>query len=55
LMTGLDGSPMASFSNSLKPEQAWDLVHYVRFLGPNFHNKTKNGDSNPLGHLHRHR
>lgn len=30
LMTGLDGSPMASFSNSLKPEQAWDLVHYVR-------------------------
>jgi cytochrome c oxidase cbb3-type subunit I/II len=55
LMTGLDGSPMASFSNSLKPEQAWDVVHYVRFLGPNFHNKTKNGDSNPLGHLQRHR
>ncbi len=30
LMTGLDGSPMPSFSSSLKPEQAWDLIHYVR-------------------------
>ena len=30
LMTGLDGTPMPSFSNSLKPEQAWDVIHYVR-------------------------
>ena len=37
LMTGLDGSPMASFSNSLKPEQAWDLIHYLRTLGPHSH------------------
>jgi len=36
LMTGLDGSPMPSFSNSLKPEQAWDLVHYLRTLQPGF-------------------
>jgi len=36
LMTGLDGSPMPSFSSSLKPEQAWDLIHYVRTLRPGF-------------------
>lgn len=48
LMTGLDGSPMASFSNSLKPEQAWDLVHYLRSLGPNSQKETKN--SNPRRH-----
>ena len=36
LMTGLDGSPMPSFSSSLKPEQAWDLVHYVRSFRSGF-------------------
>jgi cytochrome c oxidase cbb3-type subunit 2 len=41
LMTGLDGSPMPSFSSSLKPEQTWDLVHYVRTLRPDFHEKAK--------------
>jgi cytochrome c oxidase cbb3-type subunit I/II len=45
LMTGLDGSPMASFSNSLKPEQAWDLVHYLRSLGPNSQKETKNSNA----------
>ena len=46
LMTGLDGSPMASFSNSLKPDQAWDLVHYVRTLQPNFHARRRNTKAN---------
>jgi cytochrome c oxidase cbb3-type subunit 2 len=31
-MTGLDGSPMPSFADQLKPEEAWDLVHYLRTL-----------------------
>jgi cytochrome c oxidase cbb3-type subunit 2 len=31
-MTGLDGTPMPSFLDDLKPEQAWDLVHYLRTL-----------------------
>jgi cytochrome c oxidase cbb3-type subunit 2 len=43
LMTGLDGSPMPSFSTSLKPEQAWDLIHYVRTLGPGLDAGLKNG------------
>ena len=45
LMTGLDGSPMPSFSNSLKPEQAWDLIHYVRTLRGDFHESTKTAKS----------
>jgi cytochrome c oxidase cbb3-type subunit 2 len=31
-MTGLDGTPMPSFSDVVKPEEAWDLVHYLRTL-----------------------
>jgi mono/diheme cytochrome c family protein len=49
LMTGLDGSPMASFSNSLKPEQAWDVVHYVRTLRTDSHGKVKNAHARKGG------
>jgi mono/diheme cytochrome c family protein len=31
-MTGLDGSPMPSFADVVKPEEAWDLVHFLRTL-----------------------
>ena len=31
-MTGLDGTPMPSFADVIKPEEAWDLVHYLRTL-----------------------
>jgi len=33
-MTGLDGTPMPSFADVLKPEEAWDLVHFLRTLQP---------------------
>lgn len=33
-MTGLDGSPMPSFSDNIKPDEAWDLVFYLRTLQP---------------------
>jgi cytochrome c oxidase cbb3-type subunit 2 len=32
LMTGLDGTPMPSLMGALKPDQIWDLVHYIRTL-----------------------
>jgi len=32
LITGLDGTPMPSFADSLKPDQVWDLVHYIESL-----------------------
>jgi cytochrome c oxidase cbb3-type subunit 2 len=31
-MTGLDGTPMPSFADVIKPDEAWDLVHYLRTL-----------------------
>ena len=31
-MTGLNGSPMPSYADNLKPDEAWALVHYVRAL-----------------------
>jgi mono/diheme cytochrome c family protein len=33
-MTGLDGTPMPSFADNLKPDDAWDLVHFLRTLQP---------------------
>lgn len=33
-MTGLDGSPMPSFADQLRPAEAWDLVHFLRTLQP---------------------
>ena len=29
LMTGLDGSPMAGYGETISPEEAWDLVHHL--------------------------
>lgn len=31
-MTGLNGTPMPSFTDSISPEEAWHLVHYVLSL-----------------------
>jgi cytochrome c oxidase cbb3-type subunit 2 len=31
-MTGLDGTPMPSFADTLQPNDAWDLVHFLRTL-----------------------
>lgn len=32
LLTGLDGTPMPSFAAAMKPDQMWDVVHYIRTL-----------------------
>jgi len=58
-MTGLDGSPMPSFADSLKPQDAWDLVHFLRTLQPNVQSesrtvwldyvKTHQGQIKPIG------
>lgn len=31
-MTGLSGTPMPSFSRSIEPAAAWDLVHYIESI-----------------------
>jgi mono/diheme cytochrome c family protein len=33
-MTGLDGTPMPSFADNIQPNDAWDLVHFLRTLQP---------------------
>ena len=33
-MTGVDGTPMPSFADNLQPEDAWNLVHFLRTLQP---------------------
>jgi cytochrome c oxidase cbb3-type subunit 2 len=32
LVTGLDGTPMPSFSDAMKPDQMWDVVHFIHSL-----------------------
>jgi cytochrome c oxidase cbb3-type subunit 2 len=34
-MTGLDGTPMPSFADNIQPNDAWDLVHFLRTLQVN--------------------
>jgi mono/diheme cytochrome c family protein len=41
-MTGLDGTPMPSFSDNIKPDEAWELVFFLRTLQPpNEYNKKE--------------
>jgi mono/diheme cytochrome c family protein len=49
-MTGLDGTPMPSFSDNIKPDEAWDLVFYLRTLQPrNSFNAKERQIANQLG------
>lgn len=36
-MTGVDGTPMPSFADVIKPNDAWDLVHFLRTLQVTLH------------------
>jgi cytochrome c oxidase cbb3-type subunit I/II len=38
-MTGLDGTPMPSFADVIQPNDAWDLVHFLRTLQTNRRSK----------------
>ena len=38
-MTGVDGTPMPSFSDVIQPNDAWDLVHFLRTLQTKRHSK----------------
>ncbi len=49
-MTGLDGTPMPSFSDNIKPDEAWDLVFYLRTLEHNNkYNKREKDIARQLG------
>jgi mono/diheme cytochrome c family protein len=38
-MTGLDGTPMPSFADVIQPNDAWDLVHFLRTLQVDRHGR----------------
>jgi len=38
-MTGLDGTPMPSFADVIQPNDAWDLVHFLRTLQVKRHSR----------------
>jgi mono/diheme cytochrome c family protein len=35
-MSGLAGTPMPTFADSLSPADAWDLVHFIQSLSPGY-------------------
>ena len=35
-MTGLSGTPMPTFADSMSPADAWDLVHFIQSLSPRY-------------------
>jgi mono/diheme cytochrome c family protein len=39
-ITGLNGTPMPSFTDSINPEEAWNLVHYIQSLSPLYPKKA---------------
>ncbi len=41
-MTGVDGTPMPSFADTIQPNDAWDLVHFLRTL--QVHRQSKEND-----------
>src|SRR6201981_509573 len=41
-MTGVDGTPMPSFADVIQPNDAWDLVHFLRTLQVHRHSKENN-------------
>lgn len=40
-MTGLNGTPMPSFADSVSPAEAWDLVHYIQSLRRDPHGTSR--------------
>lgn len=50
LMTGLDGTPMPSFAGAMKPDDVWDLVHYVETLQAGI-KKASQAKAEPTGKL----
>ena len=43
LMTGLAGTPMPSYADSLEPDQAWDLAYYVLSLSRDRGRRAESG------------
>jgi cytochrome c oxidase cbb3-type subunit I/II len=47
-MTGLSGTPMPAFSDSMSPPDAWDLVHFIQSLSPNYPKNVTGAAAAPI-------
>jgi cytochrome c oxidase cbb3-type subunit I/II len=47
LTTGIDGTPMPSFSDAMKPDQIWDVVHYIHTLRASNKSQPKQAQAEP--------
>jgi mono/diheme cytochrome c family protein len=48
-IAGLNGTPMPSFADSISPDEAWDLVHFIQSLSPEYPKNQAGGSSKPTG------
>jgi mono/diheme cytochrome c family protein len=44
---GLNGTPMPSFADSISPDEAWDLVHFIQSLSPVYPKNLSGGAPPP--------
>jgi mono/diheme cytochrome c family protein len=44
---GLNGTPMPSFADSISPDEAWDLVHFIQSLSPGYPKNLTGGSAPP--------
>lgn len=49
LITGLDGTPMPSFMDAMKPDEVWDLVHYIETLRTGSKKEARKAKAEPKG------
>jgi cytochrome c oxidase cbb3-type subunit 2 len=42
-IAGLNGTPMPSFADSMTPAEAWDLVHFIQSLSPDYQKDVSGG------------
>jgi mono/diheme cytochrome c family protein len=45
---GLNGTPMPSFADSISPDEAWDLVHFIQSLSPGYPKNLTGGPPKPI-------
>ena len=48
-ITGLNGTPMPSFADSISPAEAWDLVHFIQSLSPEYPKNVTGAPSTSIG------
>jgi mono/diheme cytochrome c family protein len=48
-VAGLNGTPMPSFADSISPAEAWDLVHFIQSLSPDYPKNVTGTPPTPIG------